>query len=190
MTGPENTRQRDPLLHLLGSMSEGADGYITGMEAQGQRQLVASEVLPADTNGTDEEFTALGFTFGEPDSTDPLFRPATLPAGWRKERTDHSMWSVIKDERGIERVEVFYKAAFYDRSAFMRVCRVGYSVADRAIYGDGPVSLDLDLLTGAEVADVAAGAREYLRQVQVDPEVYGKREGRAREVLRLAEVSR
>lgn len=114
----EDTSKSNPLLHLLGLMGKGSSDYITGMEAQGQRQLVESEQLPIDTGG-DEMYEALGFTFG--DATDELFRFATMPAGWSKHATDHAMWSKITDERGRERASVFYKAAFYDRRAFMRL---------------------------------------------------------------------
>jgi hypothetical protein len=47
-----------------------------------------------------------------------LFYDAKLPEGWKLEPTDHSMWSRIVDNQGQERVKIFYKAAFYDRSAF------------------------------------------------------------------------
>jgi predicted secreted protein len=30
------------------------------------------------------------------------------------------MWSYIVDDEGTQRVAIFYKAAFYDRDAFMR----------------------------------------------------------------------
>src|SRR5206468_1980936 len=107
--------------------------YITGMESAGQRQLVDSASLPTDTKGRDGDFAALGFVFGEPDETDPMFRPATLPEGWHKEGSDHAMWSRVVDERGLRRVAVFYKAAFYDRSASMHLVRVGMEVANEAI---------------------------------------------------------
>jgi hypothetical protein len=120
----ENTGQRDPLLHLLGAMSQGTSGYIEGMEKSGQQQLVNSALLP--TKGSDDpEFLRLGFTFGEPVADDPMFRPATLPAGWRKAGTDHDMHSDILDTLGRKRVGVFYKAAFYDRRADMHLVSVG-----------------------------------------------------------------
>ena len=118
----ENTSKRDPLLHPLGAMSEGSSDYITRLEADGQQQLVNSDRLPVNSDG-DAAYLDLGFTFGEPDPSDPLFRPATLPQGWRREGSDHSMWSYIVDETGRKRVAIFYKAAFYDRDAFMRLQR-------------------------------------------------------------------
>ena len=46
------------------------------------------------------------------------------------------MHSVIKDERGIERASIFYKAAFYDRKASLSLVRVGGKFATSWIYGD------------------------------------------------------
>lgn len=91
-------------------------------EAQGQQELVHSELLPVD-GSNDGDVLALGIVFGDPVPGDPLFRKATLPAGWKKRATDHSMWSEIVDEIGKVRAVVFYKAAFYDRSAFIRAER-------------------------------------------------------------------
>lgn len=151
----ENTSKRDPMLHLLGSMSDGS-GYITGMEAQGQRQLVGSEQLPIDSGG-DEGYEALGLVFGAP--SDDLFRAAILPQGWTKAPTDHSMWSKVVDEKGRERISIFYKAAFYDRRAFMRLMTVGRYVAQ--MLGEGkPVVTDDSWCT----PEVAARAAEEIRR--------------------------
>lgn len=157
----ENTSNRDAFIHLLGAMSDGTEGYITGMEAAGQRELVASEQLPKD--GPWDDLIALGFTRGQGNDADDLFVNATLPEGWRKEPTDHSMWSQIVDARGIKRVSVFYKAAFYDRRAFFRIDNLGDQFASDAAWGDGPVKLPewWDLLTDAEKAECAT-------QLQVD----------------------
>lgn len=112
----ENTSKRDPELMFLEAMVA-PDGFVERMESAGQAQLVNSTMLP--TKGSDE-LEALGFTLGDVDRADPLFRAVTLPEGWRKEATDHSMWTRILDPQGRERVAVFYKAAFYDRDAFCR----------------------------------------------------------------------
>lgn len=117
----ENTAGRDPLLHLLGGLG-GMDDYIGGMERQGQQQLVHSDRLPTEVHGgTDEDFIALGFSFGAPDAGDAMFRPATLPDGWKRQGSEHSMWSHVIDANGRKRVSIFYKAAFYDRKAYMRL---------------------------------------------------------------------
>lgn len=131
----ENTRDRDSLLHLLGMM-DGSGHYITDMEARRQRQLVHSDRLPVKLNrGSDADFIAVGFSFGEPDKDDPLFRPATLPDGWSREGSDHSMWSYIVDANGRQRVSIFYKAAFYDRDAFMSLTTIHNDVG-KLVYGD------------------------------------------------------
>ena len=111
-------------------------GAIEAMESRGQQQLVASTKLPVKTGGgyadnDDKPFLDLGFTFGPADEDDPLFREATLPEGWRKEGSDHAMWSYIVDADGEQRVGIFFKAAFYDRHAFMhiiRMCSCGHSI--------------------------------------------------------------
>ena len=90
-------------------------GGIEAQEKAGQQALVASTDMPKDMSPDRAAFEALGFTFGEP--VDDLFLKATLPAGWTKAATSHSMHSDIMDEKGRRRVSVFYKAAFYDRSA-------------------------------------------------------------------------
>lgn len=104
---------KDPMIVLL------VPGLIEESEASGQRQLVASELLPSDMGGERLLFERMGFKFGDFADGDPMFIRAELPAGWSKRRTDHSMWSEIVDARGAVRVNIFYKAAFYDRSANM-----------------------------------------------------------------------
>jgi hypothetical protein len=154
----EDTSKRDPLAHLVGMMGEGSSDYITGMERSGQVQLVNSSRLPTERYGSDEDWRALGFTFGPPDPADSLFCDATLPPGWSKAAGEHSMGSYICDERGIQRVSVFYKAAFYDRKASMSLLNVGYDLASKVAYGDGEVVLPAEwsLLTDAEQADFVA----------------------------------
>lgn len=95
---------------------------IMNQEARGQTQLVNSEALPIKFNFCQkDQFEAMGIVFGDP--IDDLFVNATLPEGWKKERTDHSMWSKIVDDKGRERASIFYKAAFYDRDAFMNIAQ-------------------------------------------------------------------
>jgi len=42
-----------------------------------------------------------------------------LPIGWKKRSTGHSMWNDLVDDKGRVRATFFYKAAFYDRDAFI-----------------------------------------------------------------------
>jgi hypothetical protein len=164
VTEIQNT-SADRELNALGLLALGNDAFITGQEAAGQRQLVNSASLPTDTNGTDDEFVKLGFTFGDPNPADPMFRPATLPEGWRKEGSDHSMWSYVVDQLGRRRVAVFYKAAFYDRSANMRVEALGSYARTLAYDGDLPV-YDDTWCTRQAFAEQVMAMRAYLaRQI-------------------------
>lgn len=113
----------DPI-HAMMMLADamGGPGYIERQEAQGQEQLVNSDRLPVK-RGNEAQWLDLGFTFAAPDPADPLFCEATLPQGWSRQPTDHSMWSELVDGLGRTRASIFYKAAFYDRDAFMRLAR-------------------------------------------------------------------
>lgn len=165
---PEDTTKRDALDHFAGVLG-GTERYIDDMNADGQRQVVASTALPTKSNySTDEDFAALGFKFG-PVCSDPMFREATLPDGWRREGSEHAMWSYILDERGIRRVSVFYKAAFYDREAFMGIINVGGDVATHWIYGDEKKPKLNPALTADELADAKRSAENYLSEAERYP---------------------
>lgn len=53
------------------------------------------------------------------DEYDNLFWNVELPKGWEIKATDHSMWNDVFDDKGRKRAIFFYKAAFYDRDAFI-----------------------------------------------------------------------
>lgn len=123
---PEDTSKRPPSVHLLGAMAMGSSNYIQGMEAEGQRQLVNSLEIPRDWRGFKEDLLKeMGFYIPPSLQTDrgDIFRPADLPNGWSKKGSDHAMWSYLVDEKGFRRFSIFYKAAFYDRSAHIGVER-------------------------------------------------------------------
>ncbi len=90
-------------------------GGIEAQEVAGQIAFVANETLPKDGI---ECVKAMGVKVL--DAADDLFVNVQLPDGWRKKPTDHSMWSELLDDKGVKRAAIFYKAAFYDRSAFIR----------------------------------------------------------------------
>ena len=150
---PTNTTRemRDPgqaLGFLLGG------GGVVAQERQGQAEMVNSTVLPS--KGTEnihdlywsdnqriqealtnrEKFEALGFVFGELVEGDDMFIRVTLPEGWSRKGSEHQMWSYVHDERGLPRVSVFYKAAFYDRSAHCSLLNVGREYATKFFYGN------------------------------------------------------
>jgi len=90
-------------------------GGIEAQEKQGQTDFAGQQTLPKKSPRLDLE--ALGFVFGE--DADDIFVNVTFPVGWSKRPTAHSMWSDLLDDKGRERGNIFYKAAFYDRSAHM-----------------------------------------------------------------------
>lgn len=88
-------------------------GGIERQEARGQEELCTTDVLPKDCPRSVLE--SYGIKFGT--DHDELFVNVTLPAGWKKQATDHSMHSDLLDNKGRKRAGIFYKAAFYDRKA-------------------------------------------------------------------------
>lgn len=100
-------------------MIAGLPGAVERQEAAGQAELCRTEVLPKECPRA--ELEKFGVVFS--DDHDDLFVNVTLPAGWKKQPTDHSMWSDLIDDKGRKRAAIFYKAAFYDRSAHMNLER-------------------------------------------------------------------
>lgn len=90
-------------------------GGIEAQEARGQKDFVTAETLPI--NCPKKELEDFGFVFGT--AVDDLFIQASFPKGWKKKATNHSMWSDLIDESGRKRASIFYKAAFYDRHAYL-----------------------------------------------------------------------
>lgn len=109
---PEDESKRDPFLIFGGDNNV----FVGNQEKRGQAQFVHSQSLPLDMGDHRATFEAMGIVFG--DDKDDLFISCTFPDGWKKEATDHSMWSKVVDEKGRERISVFYKAAFYGRDAY------------------------------------------------------------------------
>jgi hypothetical protein len=193
MSAVENTSNRDPLTQFVGMIGGGTDAYITGMESAGQAQLVASSLLPTEAPWSDLE--ALGFVKGEPVSGDDLFTNVTFPAGWTRAATDHAMHSDVLDERGITRVSVFYKAAFYDRRATAHVIDVGSSLSMHEWYGEGPATLpsQWEVLTEAERLGYREALRgsiehdeDFIKRYAQDDDERIARVARGRQLLELA----
>lgn len=107
---------------LMEVMLFGTAKAIPMQEKRGQQELVSSTRLPTEGSGSPVA-QASPIQWGEVIKDDPLFREATLPAGWKKVATDHDMWSSVVDDKGRVRARVFYKAAFYDRRATIDFCR-------------------------------------------------------------------
>jgi hypothetical protein len=145
----EGTSARDPLIHLLGAFG-GTGRYVEEMESAGQRQVVNSDRLPTQMDDRSRKgLLELGFVLGDPDPADPLFMPVTLPDGWGRQGSDHAMGSYIVDQNGRKRVSIFYKAAFYDRSAHASLITVD-AAANELLWGDDK-TLVIDEWTTVEV---------------------------------------
>ena len=92
-------------------------GGIKAQESRGQADLnAAGNLLPKRLLYAEwSEIEAMGIK--RLGGHDDLFERVEFPPGWSMRPTDHSMWSDVVDETGRVRLQVFYKAAFYDRDA-------------------------------------------------------------------------
>lgn len=142
MTRPRNTR--DEIIPIPALHGVHQPGAIEAQEAAGGAAMAADdcEVIPVQImGGVGADLIALGFVLGDVDPNDALFRAATLPPGWKRAGTDHSMNTSIVDELGRKRVGIFYKAAWYDRSAHLSIESV-HSYVWRCVYADTAPVLD------------------------------------------------
>lgn len=97
-------------------------GAIERGEKRGQSEFVSSERLPIRVNdgaNTDSKIQYEKMGIKVVDKYDDLFYNVILPDGWKKEATGHSMWNNLLDNKDRVRATIFYKAAFYDRDAFI-----------------------------------------------------------------------
>lgn len=177
-TKPRNTAiesHADAMIMLGEVMVHGSmAGAVEAQEAQGSKELVHSESLPVQ-GSYDPAFAAAGIVFGDPFPSDALFRPATLPRGWSKRRTEHSMWSELVDDKGRKRAGIFYKAAFYDRAAHMSVSRrFGFSAeydettheATRIVVTDAGRVIESFPIAGCETRNQASRTIGELREIR------------------------
>ena len=112
----------DALLYAM----EGKDpsAAIENQERRGQQSVVMNKRLPrkgrirsAEEFDAREQYEKMGIeVLGE---YDDLFYDVKLPDGWEIKATSHSMWNELRDDKGRLRAKFFYKAAFYDRDAFI-----------------------------------------------------------------------
>lgn len=115
---------------LYAQEGESPSKAIENQEKRGQRMVVECRRLPKATNGcsnihpkrddfefTKSQYEKMGIKII--DNSDDLFWGVQLPGGWEIKATDHSMWNDLIDDKGRVRATFFYKAAFYDRDAFI-----------------------------------------------------------------------
>lgn len=166
-------RQSDAFDLLMNAMLHGTDKAVDIQERRGQKKAVANDTLPRE--GMHEVGPLLekyGGSVG--DLADDLFVHVTLPNGWTKRATDHSMWNEVLDDQGRARISFFYKAAFYDRKAHCRLLR--RFTIDR-------YAGDNDKVVTVSVAD-AKGEVEIAAEVELHPndDDYNVRDDLAKEV--------
>lgn len=122
MTRVSNTTEEainNPLIGLMAGLN------IEGQERNGQSQLIESTQLPSKNGGHGEkgsafmQYAKMGIKVISITKGDELFCDVQLPEGWKKRSTSHSMWNELVDNKGRVRATFFYKAAFYDRDAFI-----------------------------------------------------------------------
>jgi len=111
----------DLFMRALGTNDGGR--AIMDQESAGQQSFVSSDTLPTDLRGK-EILEAAGVKFLGVVEDDDMFQYVELPDGWKKVPTDHSMWSNLVDEQGRVRASIFYKGAFYDRSAHASATKI------------------------------------------------------------------
>jgi len=140
MSKIHNTEKDSLTVKLVNAMGENGSG-IEAQEAQGQKELVNSAQLPSKmgmSGDASDFYYSVGIKVIGESEGDNLFYDVELPEGWQKKSTDHSMWSELIDDQGRKRAGIFYKAAFYDRYAFIspekkitsRVDRIGFINGD------------------------------------------------------------
>ena len=174
---------------LAAAQIAGASAAIEHVERQGQLDFVLDDdFMPV--NGDWNALEAFGFAGPEP-TDDALFARTALPAGWTKAAEEHEMGSVVLDERGVPRVSVFYKAAFYDRTASFTVLDVAGHLATKAVYGTGEPGLPelWPVLTDAERIAFEARMREYQGVMAVDPARWTERRPRVDRVIAAIEAT-
>lgn len=83
------------------------------------RKIGSGYGAPAELKQISEQYEKHGIKVVGESNGDPLFVDVKLPEGWEIKGTGHSMWNEVLDNNGRVRATFFYKAAFYDRDAFL-----------------------------------------------------------------------
>lgn len=102
---------------LLG-LAIGSDAILM-QGSHGASAIRGTQQVPVENPGQ-SKLSTFGIQLLERDPTDRLFMNALFPIGWKRVATGHSMWTYLVPPWSAGPVFViFYKAAFYDRSAGM-----------------------------------------------------------------------
>lgn len=127
MTMPRKPNKADmKVLGLQAMIGMSASQIVEGIERAAVSE-VESETTELPTDISKEGVAILkgwGVKFIGPKPDDDVFQLVNLPKGWTfKRHGDNGYHFALRDQNGRTRGSMFYKAAFYDRSANMYVCR-------------------------------------------------------------------
>lgn len=103
---------RDDLQNLIAAATPGG---IEKSEKAGQKDFLAHDSLPIATAAEWKILESWGVKKGEP--LNELFCAAKLPIGWSKVGGKDPRGSTLCDDRGLVRATIFYKAAYYEKTA-------------------------------------------------------------------------
>ncbi|CAM4068923.1 hypothetical protein KIPE111705_39010 [Kibdelosporangium persicum] len=140
---------------------------ITLCERQAQERYISERLVPiaVDRTYADEmELVRAGCRLGAPRDDVPGFRRIHLPAGWRMTPMagGQSLWTVLLDEHGRVRAQMFHKSALPGRRQFVIPFDLRAYLLDCAEHST-PVVLDD---TWATPSRVAATIRSYIEEQQ------------------------
>lgn len=88
-------------------------GTTNDMNYEDKRKIIDQNIFEY----TQKQYERIGIEII--DEYDDLFWNVRLPEGWEIKATNHTMWNELIDNKGRKRASFFYKAAFYDRNAFI-----------------------------------------------------------------------
>ena len=113
---------------------------------------------------TKEQYEKMGIDIL--DEEDDLFWSVKLPEDWEIKATKHHMWNDLYDGKGRLRGKFFYKAAFYDRDAFINFeGRYGLSVTHVA-----PENVSYDVWRASDLHGIVTdGGTEVIFETEHRP---------------------
>lgn len=115
--GQQSVVIKQRLPRKLNSLSVPDDIRWNGVEDSMEYEERNKIVTQNNIQYTKQQYEKMGIVIV--DEYDDLFYNVELPEGWQIKATDHSMWNNLVDNKGRKRAQFFYKAAFYDRDAFI-----------------------------------------------------------------------
>lgn len=99
------------------------------------------------------------------DEYDDLFYNVQLPEGWEIKATDHNMWNDLYDDKGRKRASFFYKAAFYDRDAFINFTARYHISVDH----DADITADWKVWEAADFVGIVEDCDEVIFRTECVP---------------------